>query len=450
VSGRAEARERRDAERGYRVYGYRWVVLGVVMMVNFMIQVLWISYGAIIADASDYYGVSHQLITLLSMVFMIAFIPLSLPAAWVIDSRGFRTAVGFGVVLMGVFGVLRGLSGSNYTLVLVCTVGIAVAQPFLLNAWTKMPANWFAAGERATAVGLITLASMLGVGAGMGLSSALVGVMSIGAMQLWFGVAASVSAAAFLLLARERPATAPGPAGEEVRALMLDGLKHALTVKSFLVILVVAFVLLGVFNGVSSWIGDIVLPRGFGADAAGLLGMVMLLAGVIGAVVLSAMSDRQGKRIRYLVLTLTLAIPSLVGVAFASSTLLLYASFAALGFFIVGALPIGMQYAAEVTFPTPEGTSNGLVQLCGQCSVVFVYIMGPLRTGNGSFAVSLLLMSALLAVTAVAVSRLKDAPIRVGVTAGSSPTSAPTIDPTGAAGAASAGADAPPPPAPVG
>ena len=41
-----------------------------------------------------------------------------------------------------------------------------------------------------------------------------------------------------------------------------------------------------------------------------------------------------------------------------------------------------MQYAAEVTYPTPEGTSNGLVQLCGQCSVVFVYIMGPLRTGE--------------------------------------------------------------------
>jgi MFS family permease len=449
VSGRAEARERRDAERGYRVYGYRWVVLGVVMIVNFMIQVLWISYGAIIADASDYYGVSHQLVTLLSMVFMIAFIPLSLPAAWVIDSRGFRTAVGFGVVLMGVFGVLRGLSGSNYTLVLICTIGIAIAQPFLLNAWTKMPANWFAPGERATAVGLITLASMLGVGAGMGLSSALVGVMSIGAMQLWFGIAASASAAAFLLLARERPATSPGPAGEEARALMLDGLKHALTVKPFLVILVVAFVLLGVFNGVSSWIGDIVLPRGFGADAAGLLGMVMLVAGVIGAVVLSAMSDRQGKRIRYLVLTLGLAVPSLVGVAFVSSALLLYASFAALGFFVVGALPIGMQYAAEVTFPTPEGTSNGLVQLCGQCSVVFVYIMGPLRTGNGSFAVSLLLMSVLLAVMAVVVSRLKDAPIRADAEA-LLPATGPATGGGAAAVAAATRPDAPRPPAPIG
>ena len=209
---------------------------------------------------------------------------------------------------------------------------------------------------------------------------------------------------------------------------------------------------MGVFNGVTSWIGDIVLPRGFGADDAGLLGLVMLVAGVIGAVVLSAMSDRQGKRVRYLVLTLALAIPSLIGVAFVSTSLLLYVSSAALGFFIVGALPIGMQYAAEVTYPTPEGTSNGLVQLCGQCSVVFVYIMGPLRTESGSFAVSLVLMSALLAVSG---RRRLAAQGRAAqgergrwdaMLAGAPATAAGAA----AALAAPAGPDAPRPPAPIG
>jgi hypothetical protein len=78
---------------------------------------------------------------------MIAFIPLSLPAAWVIDTRGFRYAVGLGVVLMAVFGIARGLVGANYALALLSTVGIAVAQPFLLDAWTKVPANWFAPGS---------------------------------------------------------------------------------------------------------------------------------------------------------------------------------------------------------------------------------------------------------------------------------------------------------------
>ncbi len=101
------------------------------------------------------------------MSFMIAFIPLSIPVSWVIDTYGFRVAVSIGAVLMGIFGLLRGFAGANYSLVLWSTVGIAAAQPFLLNAWTKVPANWFAIEERATAVGLVTLANLVGTALGM-------------------------------------------------------------------------------------------------------------------------------------------------------------------------------------------------------------------------------------------------------------------------------------------
>ena len=85
---------------------------------------------------------------------------------------------------MAVFGIARGLAGTDYTLVLLATIGIAVAQPFLLDAWTKVPANWFAPGERATAVGLITLASMLGIAVGMALTPVLADAMSIATLQL--------------------------------------------------------------------------------------------------------------------------------------------------------------------------------------------------------------------------------------------------------------------------
>ena len=98
----------------------------------------------------------------------------------------------------------------------------------------------------------------------------------------------------------------------------------------------------------------------------------------------------------------------MLGVAFVSSTLLLYAFAAVLGFFLVAVLPLGMQYSAEITNPTPEGTSNGLIQLCGQVSVVYVAVMAALRTSSGSFTVSLLLSAALLVGCALVVSRLKD------------------------------------------
>ena len=93
--------------------------------------------------------------------------------------------------------------------------------------------------------------------------------MSIAAVQLVYGVVAAASAVAFLGLARERPVTPPCPPGMEERALMLDGLKHALRVLPFLVYLAVAFVGMGVFNGVTTWVEQIVHPRGFSATDAG-------------------------------------------------------------------------------------------------------------------------------------------------------------------------------------
>ncbi len=390
------------------VYRYRWVVLGVFMAINLMIQVLWIAYAPITGPAARFYGVDDLAIGLLAMSFMIAFIPLSLPASWVIDTYGFRTAVNFGAVLMAAFGILRGLAGTNYTLVLAGTIGIAVAQPFLLNAWTKMPANWFAAEERATAVGLITLASLLGTAIGMVLTPILSETLPIPTVQLIYGGLAAVTAALFLLLARDRPATPPCPPGMEVRALMLDGLRHALTVKPFRLYLWVWFLGMGIFNGVSTWVEDIVRPRGFTPAEAGDIGALMLVGGVLGAVIIPPLSDRHRRRRRYILLGIALSVPGLLGLTYAASFRLAAASAFALGFFLVSTSPIGMQYAAEVTQPTPEGTSNGIIQLIGQGSVVFVYLMDLLKRPDGSFTPALLVSAGLLGASALICTRLRD------------------------------------------
>jgi MFS family permease len=392
----------------HKLYGYRWVVLGVFMFINLTIQILWIGYAPISGLAARYYGVGDLQIGLLAMSFMIAYVPLSIPVSWVIDTHGFRLAVGIGAVMMGVFGVLRGLAGDSYTLVLLTTIGIAIAQPFLLNAWTKVPANWFSMTERATAVGLVTLSNLVGTALGMILTPALIGQFSIPAIQLMYGALAAFSAVLFVVFSREKPPTPPCPAGMEARALMLDGLKHALKVKSFWLYLFIAFIGMGIFNGVTTWVENIIRPRGFTPADAGTLGALMLLGGVLGAVVIPPFSDRQRMRRPYLLLGLVLAIPGVVGLALATAPWLLFVSAFALGFFLVSTFPVGMQYAAEVTNPTPEGTSNGLIQVFGQASVVFVYIMQALKTADGSFILGLMLAVGLLVVGAGFVTQLKE------------------------------------------
>src|SRR5512134_3557219 len=172
----------------YKLYRYRWTVLAVFMFINLTIQMLWITYAPITGPAAAFYGVTDLQIGLLAMSFMIAFIPLSIPVSWVIDTYGFKLAVSIGCILMGVFGLLRGLAGADYALVLWSTIGIAAAQPFLLNAWTKVPANWFSVEERATAVGLVTLSNLVGTALGMVLTPMLTeGGMPIPQVQLLYG-----------------------------------------------------------------------------------------------------------------------------------------------------------------------------------------------------------------------------------------------------------------------
>lgn len=392
----------------YKVYGYRWVVLGVFMFINLTIQMLWITYAPITGPAAEFYGVSDLQIGLLAMTFMIAFIPLSIPVSWVIDTYGFRVAVGIGAALMGIFGLLRGFAGSNYTLVLWSTIGIAISQPFLLNAWTTVPAKWFPVDVRATMVGMVTLANLIGTALGMVLTPILVESMSIADVQLLFGGIAAFSSVLFILLAREAPPTPPCPPGQETRALMLDGLKHAFTIKPFWFYLIASFIGLGIFNGLTTWVEAIIRPRGFTPNDAGTLGALMIVGGLVGAIVLPALSDKQQKRQRFLMIAFVGAIPGLLGLTFAESSVSLFGSAILLGFFLVSAMPIGMQYAAEITCPTPEGTSNGLIQLFGQGAVVFVYIMEAMKTSDGSFTPSLILALALLIISAGLVTQMKD------------------------------------------
>ena len=396
----------------YRVYPYRWAVLGSFMLVNLVMQALWIDFSPIMREAASFYGVSQMAVGFLAMLFMIIFLPLSIPAAWAIDRFGFRAATGFGALIMALFALLRALAGPSYLLALLATAGLAAAQPLLLNAWTKVAAHWFAEDERATAVGLVTLANLLGIAVGMLASPALSAALSIVKLQYVYALAACASALVYLAIARENPPSPAGPRAAGEKALMLDGLKHALSVPSFKLFLVVVFVGMGLFNGLTTWIDQIVGPRGFGATEAGTLGALLLVGGIVGAVIIPALSDRTGKRKPWLLVGLLASLPGLVGMAFAQSFPVLAVSAFALGFFLTSVMPVGMQFSTEVTRPTPEGTSNGLVQLCGQVSVVFVYLMQVFKGITGGFTSGLLVSGLFVVAAACLVPFMKEAGAR--------------------------------------
>jgi len=393
-----------------KVYGYRWLVLLVFMLIALMTQVLWITFAPITSAAAQFYGKSDLMIGLLSMSFMVVYILMVLPSAWAIDTWGFKAAVGLGAVLSALFALTRGIFASNFTVVFLSTVAIAVGQPFVIGSITKVAARWFPAEERATASGLGTLALYLGPLAAMLLGPFLVLRIGLSRMLLIYGIATAVAAVVFLVVAREHP---PTPAGRDERVLMLDGLKSMLRQRDFIFLLFMFFVGLGLFNSVSTWVEDIIRPRGFSISQAGMLGGLMLVGGIVGAVIIPLVSDKLRRRKPFIILALAGLLPGLMGITFVESYGLLLVSGFAFGFFLLSAGPIGFQYGAEITHPAPEGTSNSLLIVMGQVSgIAFIMGMDALKSpATKSMTVPLLGQAGLTVVALVLAALLRESPV---------------------------------------
>jgi sugar phosphate permease len=403
-------------QNNFRVYGYRWVILTVFMFVVAMNQLLWITFASITSSAASFYGVSDIKIGLLSLCFMIVYIIIAIPASWIIDTFGIRIGVGIGAILTGAFGLLRGIFAANYNMVLISQIGIAIGQPFILTALTTVAARWFPIRERGMATGLGSLASYLGIVAGLAFTPYLLIYTSMSGMLFAYGIVAITAAILFMVFIREHPPTPPCNPDQTERALVLDGFRNIIHQPSFLLLLFVFFIGLGVFNAVTTWIEDILKPRNFSITQAGIIGGLMVVGGVVGAVIMPALSDRYRKRVPFLIIAIVGSIPGLIGITFAVHYWVLLVSAFSMGFFLLSAGPIGFQYAAEITYPAPEGMSNGLLLLMGQISgIIFIITMDGLRMpGSGGMTFSLVGLILLMALCLLVCSFLKDSKLLQG------------------------------------
>ena len=398
-------------QNSFKVYGYRWVVLLTFMTVIALNQLLWITFAAITTQAMQFYNVSELSIGLLSLSFMIVYIIISFPASWAIDTYGIRVGVGIGAALTGIFGLTRGLVASSYTWVLIAQIGIAIGQPFILNAVTTVAARWFPMEERATASGLGSLAIYLGILVGLAFTPYLTLQSGIPGMLITYGIVSAVAMFVFFLFARERPPSPPCPPDQEGRSLVLDGLTRMIRQRDFILLLIIFFVGLGASNAITTWIDQILVPHGFSATQTGNAGGIMIFGGILGAVILPLLSDRYRKRAPFLVLAVIGATIGLAGITYvANYGLLLVFSFI-FGFFLLSAGPIGFQYGAEITYPAPEGTSNGLLLLMGQISgIIFILGMDAFKSPQtGSMTMPLIVLLGLMVICLFLGTRLGEA-----------------------------------------
>jgi nitrate/nitrite transporter NarK len=366
--------------------GYRWVVLFVFSLINAVMQMQWLTFAPIAREAKLFYGVSALQIDALSMIFMAVFIIICIPASYIIDTFGIRIGVGFGALLIAIFGLLKGLQAQSYTMVVISQIGLAVAQPFILNAVTKVASDWFPINERATAVGIATLSQFLGIIFVMIATPMLITQISEGVYQIKevlidYGIISVLSAAILLVFIKDRLKNQQDDSFKEEKFKVFEGFKHICKQRDMRLILVLFFIGLGMFNAISTCIDQICQIKNLTIEQTGLVGGMMLIAGIIGAIILPILSDKLRKRKAFIIISVILMIPGLIGLTFSTSYLVLLISSFVFGFFLLGGgAPIGFQYAAEVSHPAPESTSQGLILLTGQISGI-IFIIGMNKLG---------------------------------------------------------------------
>ncbi|MFX0080517.1 MAG: MFS transporter [Candidatus Hodarchaeota archaeon] len=386
------------SEINIQVYRYRWTVLLLFMFVNITLQILWISFAAVTLEAMAFYNVDEIFILLLSMSFMIVYIPITFLASWLIDKYDFKIGAGIGATLAGTFGLLRFFAFTDYSLVLIFQIVIAIGQPFVLNSITKLSSNWFPESERTTATGLSLISQFIGIALGMIITPMLVAGDDLMLMLFIYGMIALISCILFLIFAKSKPPTPPSKEAISEKVLMSEGLRQLFTNKHFLILVILFFIGLGAFNMISSYIELIIDPKGYGAEEAGMLGGIMLLGGIIGAIIMSTLSDKYKKRKTLILTSVLIAGISLFGLAFTSDLILLYIFSSLLGFGILSAGPVALEYAVDITRPVPEASSNGILLMVGQMGGI-LFILGLVDfTYNGDYFPALILLGFLIVI----------------------------------------------------
>ncbi len=358
------------------VSAYRWVVLGLFMLVAGLSQALWLNFAPLLTLVQAKYGVSESLASGLLLVFPLVYVLLSVPAGLLTDRKGYRFSVGFGAVLMAGFSILR-INETNFWVLLLAQAGIAVGQPFAVNGISKLVADWFPKEHSAMATGLGTMGLFLGMAVGMAATPPMVEALGYRGTMVAFAAVSLAVCAAFLLLARTNPEAKP-----EAVVSRAPSMVSLLQDRKLLLLFVVAALGLGFFNGLTTWLEPILAPNGLDAVKAGAVGGVLIVGGIFGAIAVPALSDLVRQRKPFLIGSVALSLLVLPAVCEARDEAVVMGAAFALGFFFLPAFALLLDMCGAVAGEAAAGSATGLLMLFGNGGGVLVIIAMGLVKGD--------------------------------------------------------------------
>ncbi|XP_072906968.1 heme transporter FLVCR1 isoform X1 [Hemitrygon akajei] len=397
-----------------RVYWTRFLILTVFSLYSMINAFQWIQYSIISNIFSTFYQVSYEQIDWLSVVYMLVYVPLIFPAAWLLDKKGLRIValLGSGLNCIGAWikiaSVRRDLFGVTMFAQTVCSI----AQIFILGLPSRVASVWFGPREVSTACASAVLGNQLGVALGFLLPPILVpntpddlDLMASNISILFYGTAAIATMLFILVVAvfKDKPPLPPS----QSQAVLLESpdqysykqsIVNLFKSVPFVLLLLSYGILTGSYYSVGTLLNQMIIAHYEGQELnAGRIGLTLVVAGMVGSIISGFWVDRTKA---YKKTTLAVYIISFIGMLVFTFTISLghievvFVTAGVLGFFMTGYLPLGFEFGVEITYPESEGTSSGLLNASAQLfGIVFTLAQGKLKADYDTFTGNIFLCS---------------------------------------------------------
>ncbi|KAK5612341.1 Feline leukemia virus subgroup C cellular receptor [Crenichthys baileyi] len=430
--GGGEAEEAEVGTKGTKLYRLRFAVLTVFSLYSLMNAFQWIHYSIIANVFANYYGVTNDKVDWLSIVYMLAYIPLIFPATWLLDRRGLRLTalLGSGLNCAGAWLKCASVSPERFGVTVAAQVICSVAQVFILGLPSRIASVWFGPREVSTACATAVLGNQLGTAIGFLLPPVLVPntpedpELTGHNISIMFYGTAAVSTGLFILtviVIKDRPPLPPSPAQAVLPGSLLEDYSYRQSIvnliknKAFVLLLISYGILTGSFYSISTLLNQIIISHFKDQELnAGRIGLTLVVAGMFGSILCGLWLDHTKT---YKITTLIVYLLSFLGMLVFTFTLdqeniyLVFFTAGVLGFFMTGYLPLGFEFGVEITYPESEGTSSGLLNAFAQIfGIIFTLIQGRLTTDYKPFAGNIFLSACIflgVVLTALIKSELK-------------------------------------------
>lgn len=422
-SGQMEnkSEETKSGETEFKLYTKRWFILLIFCLTSMTNSFQWAEYVIIIPQVEYFYNASlpdekgsrNNYITWTSMIYMLTYIPFVFLFAWFVSKYGLRwcAIMANGLNCVGTWIKVASVNPDLFGVAFFGQCFTGTAQSFILGVPAYQAAIWFGSRELSMATALGVFGNQLGVGLGFLVPPLLVPdpaailddkdimeEMTKGWYRLLVSIASisTVLLILVLLFYKKAPPTPPSKAQLALQEEMqhesdyVQSLKSLMTNPHYCLILLSYGFNTGSYYAIGTLLNLIILdefPEGEERTKAnanvGWIGLTFVLTGLAGSVFAGMCLDKWKK---YKWTTLVIYASCLISTLVYTFTLKLrnlildYITIGVMGFFMTGYLPIGFEFAAEITYPVPEGTSTGLLNCMAQ-------VFGVIMTFAGAYII---------------------------------------------------------------